>query len=110
MPRLGSVTPRKRALPGEGGSAHTAWSLRHGEDQGNPGDQGRGREGGHIERRPSGGLAQAANDHERVTRKAGKRSMSTVHDWRIVTACSRCAGVQVEGADGVLRLTNARDF
>lgn len=36
--------------------------------------------------------------------------MSAVHAWRIVTACSRSAGVQVEGADGVLRQANARDF
>src|SRR5919202_2588170 len=42
--------------------------------------------------------------------KSGQQPMSTVHAWRIVTACSRRAGVQVEGADGVLRLANARDF
>jgi integrase len=42
--------------------------------------------------------------------KSGQQPMSTVHAWRIVTACSRRAGVQVEGADGVLRPANARDF
>ena len=42
--------------------------------------------------------------------KSGQQPMSTVHAWRIVTACSRRAEVQIEGADGVLRPANARDF
>ena len=42
--------------------------------------------------------------------KSGQQPMSSVHAWRIVTACSRRAGVQIEGADGVLRPANARDF
>ena len=42
--------------------------------------------------------------------KSGEEPMSTVHAWRIVTACSQRAGVQVQDADGVLRPANARDF
>src|SRR5919205_3106728 len=42
--------------------------------------------------------------------KSGQHSMSTVHAWRIVTACSRRAGVQVEDGQGQLRAANARDF
>ena len=42
--------------------------------------------------------------------KSGDAPMSSVHAWRIVTACSRRAGVQAEGADGALRPANARDF
>src|ERR687883_1163859 len=38
--------------------------------------------------------------------KSGDAPMSTVHAWRIVTACSRRAGVQAEGADGALRPAN----
>jgi integrase len=42
--------------------------------------------------------------------RSGQQPMSAVHAWRIVTACARRAGVQVEGADGVLWPANARDF
>jgi integrase/recombinase XerD len=42
--------------------------------------------------------------------KSGDQPMSTVHAWRIVTACSRRAGIEVEGTDGGLRPANARDF
>src|ERR671927_554356 len=42
--------------------------------------------------------------------KSGEQPMSTVHAWRIVTACSRRAGVQVEDGQGHLRAANARDF
>ena len=42
--------------------------------------------------------------------KSGEQPMSTVHAWRIVTACSRRAGVQVEDGQGHLRPANARDF
>jgi integrase/recombinase XerD len=42
--------------------------------------------------------------------KSGDRPMSTVHAWRIVTACSRRAGVHIEAADGLLRPANGRDF
>ena len=42
--------------------------------------------------------------------KSGQQPMSTVHAWRIVTACSRRAGVQVEDGQGHLRSANARDF
>jgi integrase len=42
--------------------------------------------------------------------KSGGAPMSAVHAWRIVTECSRRAGVQVESRPGVLRPANARDF
>ena len=42
--------------------------------------------------------------------KSGQEPMSAVHAWRIVTACSRRAGVEIEGADRVPRPANARDF
>ena len=42
--------------------------------------------------------------------KSGEAPMSAVHAWRIVTACSRRAGVQVEDGQGRLRPANARDF
>jgi integrase len=42
--------------------------------------------------------------------KSSDQSMSAVHAWRIVTACSRRAGVQVEDGQGHLRPANARDF
>jgi integrase/recombinase XerD len=42
--------------------------------------------------------------------KSGDRPMSTVHAWRIVTACSRRSGTYVEGGDGVPRPANGRDF
>src|SRR5919202_6128393 len=42
--------------------------------------------------------------------KSGDAPMSTVHAWRIVTACSRRGEVQVEDGQGHLRPANARDF
>ena len=33
-----------------------------------------------------------------------------MHAWRIITDCSRRGGVYVEGADGVLRAANGRNF
>jgi integrase/recombinase XerD len=42
--------------------------------------------------------------------KSGERPMSGVHGWRIVTACSERAGVQVDDGHGQLRSANARDF
>lgn len=42
--------------------------------------------------------------------KNGGRRMSSVHGWRIVTACSERVGVQVDDGHGQLRPANARDF
>ncbi len=42
--------------------------------------------------------------------KSGDGPMSGVHGWRIVTACSQRAGVQVDDGQGQLRPANARDF
>lgn len=42
--------------------------------------------------------------------KSGDEPMSSVHAWRIVTACSQRAGVEIEESGGSIRPANARDF
>src|SRR5919198_5799298 len=68
-----------------------------------------------LARRPAASvLAEASGERLRAcffrSAKSGDRPMSAVHAWRIVTACSRRAGVQVEDGQGHLRAANARDF